>query len=137
MAFSSPNDDIERQAPSEGEAHGFVADEAVEAGQVVKLTSDNAVSPSDSAGEATIGVAAQSVESGDTVMVLGNSARVLFTAAESISVNDPLTPDPSTNEGEVQTANTTADKIIGYALESAGAQGDTFVGVVDRGGEVN
>lgn len=137
MAFSEPNDDIEKQAPSLGEAHSFVADEAILAGQVVKLTSDNSVSVGDTAGEKAIGVAAQSVSSGDTLMVLGNSARVLFTAGESISVGDQLTVDPSTNSGEVQTANSTGDSIIGYALESASAQGDTFVGVVDRGGEVN
>jgi hypothetical protein len=62
---------------------------------------------------------------------------VLYTAAESISAGDALASDGSTSEeGQVATA-ATGDRIIGYAQESAGSQGDTFVGVVDRGGEVN
>lgn len=137
MAFSEITNDIELQAPSKGEALGFNADNAVTAGQVVKMNSDQGVTPADTAGEAAIGVATQTVSSGDQVMVLGNSARVRLTAAGSISAGDPLTVDPTTNNGEVGTANTTGDNILGYALEATSAQGDTFLAVLDRGGEVN
>lgn len=136
MAFTEVNQDVEKMRPSEGEALSFTAGEEVIAGQVVKLTGDTSVAPADTAGEQAIGVVTQSVPSGDPCMVVGNSGRVLYTAAGSVSAGDPLTVDPTTNEGEVSTATTTGDKVIGYALESAGAQ-ETFRGVVDRGGEIN
>ena len=137
MVFEAPLQDIEKMRPSEGEALSFTTQEEVTAGQVVKLDGNLEVEPSDTGGETTIGVAVQSRASGEPIMVVGNSGRVLFTAAGSVSAGDPLTSDPSTNEGEVGTASSTGDSIIGYALESAGSQGDTFRGVVDRGGEIN
>ena len=137
MAFTEVSQDVEKMRPSEGEALSFTADADLTAGQVVKLTSDLSVQAVDTAGEEAIGVCTQTVPSGDPVMVVGNSGRVLMTAAGSVSAGDKLTPDPSTNNGEVNTATTTGDSIIGYALESAGSQGDTFRAVVDRGGEVN
>jgi hypothetical protein len=137
MAFSEVTDDIEKQAPSLGEALSFVASADITAGQVVKLDGDQSVTPADTGGENAIGVATQTVASGDTLTVVGNSGRVRFTAAGAVSAGDPLTVDATTNNGEVGTASTTGDNIIGYALESAGSQGDTFIGVVDRGGEVN
>jgi len=137
MAFEAPFNDIEIMRPSEGEAPSFNADAAITAGQVVKLTGDGSVSPADTAGEQAYGVALQSVASGDEVAVVGSSARVRFTAGSSVSAGDFLTVDPSTNNGEVGTAGTTGDYIIGVAHESAGSQGDTFVGVIDRGGQVN
>jgi len=137
MAFTAPSEDIEKMRPPEGEAHSFTASAAITRGQVVKLDGDQSVTPANANGEATIGVAAQTVASGDELMVIGNGGRVLYTAAESVSAGDPLTPGTSTNNGEVQTANTTGDTVIGYALESASSQGTTFVGVVDRGGNIN
>lgn len=137
MAFSEVTDDIEKQAPSLGEALSFTASADITAGQVVKLDGDQSVTPADTGGETAIGIATQTVATGDTLTVLGNSARVRYTAAGAVSAGDPLTVDATTNNGEVGTASTTGDSVIGYALESAGAQGDTFVGVVDRGGEIN
>jgi len=137
MAFSEPTDDVEKMRPPKGEALSLNASNAVTGGQVVKVDGDQTCTPADTAGETAIGVATQTVASGDELTVIGNGARVLFTAAGAVSGGDKLTVDATTNNGEVNTANTTGDTIIGYALESAGAQGDTFVGVVDRGGEVN
>ena len=137
MAFSAPSDDIERLGPDRGSAYGFTAGSAVTAGQVVKLDGDNSVAPADTAGETAIGVASQSVASGDQVQVTGSGARMLFTAGSAVSAGDPLTVDPSTNNGEVGTASTTGDSIVGYALEGASSQGDTFIGIVDLGGEIN
>jgi len=138
MAFTAPSEDIERMRPAEGAALGLTADAAVEAGQVVKLTGDLAVSPSNTDGEQCIGVSVQSVASGDQVTVLGNSARVLLTAGAAVSAGDPLASHGGTGDpGQVTTADGTGDTIVGYALESAGAQGDTFVAVLDLGGEVN
>jgi hypothetical protein len=139
MAFQSPTEDIEKQSPSDGEADSLTAGTGgVKAGQVVKITGDSKGEPSDTDGEVTHHVSAQSVAEGDEFMALGNSAKVLYTAGESISAGDPLTSHGGTGEeGQVATASATGDYIIGYAKESAGAQGDTFVGYVNRGGQVN
>lgn len=138
MVFSEPSEDIEKMRPPLGTAFSFTAGAAITAGQVVKLTGDQTVQPADTNGEAAIGVAAQTVASGDELNVLGTGARVLFTAGESISAQDELTPATGTNNGEVGTASATGDNIVGYALDgSASSQGDTFVGVVDLGGQVN
>jgi len=138
MAYTEPSEDIEKMRPSEGEALSLTAGVGgVQAGQVVKLSGDTEASPSDTDGETAIGVAAQTVAEGDECMVLGNSARVLFTAGASVSAGDALTSHGATGEeGQVATADGTGDYIVGYALEGAGA-GGTLVGVVDRGGQVN
>ena len=138
MVYSAPFDDVERQAPSPGEALGFTANGAIEAGQVVTLTGDQTVGASTTDGEAVIGVATQSVADGDEVMVVGGSGRVLVTGgASGISAGDPLTSYGGTgDDGTVNTASTTGDYVLGYALESGGA-GDTLVAVVDRGGQLN
>lgn len=139
MAFSEPTDDIELMRPPEGEAHSLNADEDVIRGQVVKVGSDNSCEPSDTDGEGTFGVAAQTVSSGDELMVLGNGARVQFTAGSgTISAGDPLTSHGGTGEeGQVDTASATGDSIIGYTYQASGSQGDLITGVIDRGGEVN
>lgn len=137
MVFEAPTDDIEKMRPPLGEALSFTADEDVIAGQVVKLTGDNAVAPSDADGEQTYGIAMQTVPAGDELNVNGSGVRCLFTAGDTISEGDALTSHGDTGEeGEVATADATDDYIIGYAHEGA-SSGDTFVGVVDRGGQIN
>jgi len=138
MAFQSPTEDIEKMRPPEGTALSLTAGTGgVKAGQLVKVTGNTEASPSDSDGEAVVGVSAQSVADGDEAMVLGSGARVLLTAGESISAGDELASHGGTGEeGQVATA-ATGDYVVGYALEAAGSQGDTFVGVIDTGGQVN
>ncbi len=137
MVYEAPFDDVERQAPSPGEALGFTANGAIEARQVVTLVGDQTVSASTTDGEVCIGVATQSVADGDEVMVVGNSGRVLVTGgASGISAGDELASYGATgDDGTVNTASS-GDYIVGYALESGGA-GDTLVAVVDRGGQLN
>jgi hypothetical protein len=137
MAFTEVTDDIELMRPPEGTAHSFTAGEDVIAGQVVKLGGDQSVQPSDTDGEDVIGIATQTVSSGDSVMVVGNGGRVRFTAGESISAGDKLATHGATGEeGQVATA-ATGDNLVGKAHESAGSQGNTFVGEVLVGGQVN
>jgi len=138
MAYSVPNEDIEKMRPPEGTALSLTAGTGgVEAGQVVTVSGNNEASPSDTDGEAVIGVSAQSVAAGDEAMVLGSGARVLFTAGESISAGDELASHGSSGEeGQVATG-ASGDRLVGYALEAAGSQGDTFVGVIDLGGQLN
>jgi hypothetical protein len=138
MAYSEPLDDIEKMRPPEGEVHSLTAATGgVTAGQVVKLSGDSVGTPSDTDGEETYAVAAQTVAGGELFTALGNGGKVLYTAGETIAAGDALTSHGATGEeGQVATA-ASGDRIIGYAQESAGSQGDTFVGVVDRGGEVN
>lgn len=136
MAFSEVTNDIEVMRPPEGTAYSFNADEDVIAGQVVKVGSDNGVEPSDTDGEQCIGVAAQTVSSGDQVMVLGAGARVRFSAGGSVSVGTQVASHGATGEeGEVADA-ATGDFAIGIAHET-GSDGNTFIGTVVAGGQVN
>ena len=137
MVFEAPTDDIEKMRPPLGEAVSFTAEEDVIAGQVVKLSGDNAVAPSDTDGEPTYGIAMQTVPAGDDLNVNGSGVRCLFTAGDTVTAGDKLTSHGgSGEEGEVAPADATDDYVIGYAHEGA-SEGDTFVGVVDRGGEIN
>lgn len=136
MVFSEVTNDIEIMRPPEGTAYAFTADEAITAGQVVKVGSDNGVEPSDTDGEQAIGVAAQTVSSGDQVMVLGEGARVRFSAGGSVTAGTQLASHGATGEeGEVADA-ATGDYAIGVAHESA-ADGETLIGTVVLGGQVN
>lgn len=138
MVFTEITDDIERIGPDKGTAYSFNAEENVIAGQAVKLDADNGVEPSDTDGEACIGVATQTVSAGDQVMVAGPGSRVLFTGgAAGISAGDFLASHGGTGEeGEVNTGDATGDYIVGVAHEGAG-DGETFVGTVLAGGQVN
>jgi hypothetical protein len=136
MAFSELLNDVELMRPPEGTAYSFTADEDVLAGQVVKISSDNSVAPSDTDGEQVIGVSAQSVAAGDTVMVLGDGARVRLTAGAAVAAGEQVTSLGATGEeGEVG-SGTGSDNSVGVAHEAAGAQGDRFVATVLTGGRV-
>ena len=124
--------------PPEGEAQSFEADADILAGQVVKNSSDNAVSPSDTDAEECYGVATQSVSSGDMVQVNGSGVRTIFVLGDGVDVGTDGTPVPLTShggtgdDGTVAVASTDGDFIIGYTYES-GSEGDVVEGVVDRG----
>lgn len=136
MAFSEVTDDIELMRPPEGTAYAFNADEDILAGQVVKVGSDGGVEPSDTDGEQCIGVAAQGVSAGDQVMVVGEGGRVRFTAGAAVTAGTQVASHGATGEeGEVADA-ATGDFAIGIAHE-AGTDGNTFVGTVVLGGQVN
>jgi len=138
MAFSELNNDVEKLGPDKGTAYSFNADEDVIAGQAVKIGSDGGVEPSDTDGEEVVGIATQTVSSGDEVMVAGPGSRVRFTAGATVSAGDYLASHGATGEeGQVTTADGVGDFLIGIAHESAGAQGDTFVGTVEAGGQIN
>jgi len=138
MAFSEVTETIELVGPDAGGALSGTASNAITAGQLVKLDGTDSFTPADTAGEAAIGVATQTVASGETVHVASIGSVVRFTAAGAVSAQDKLAADPTTNNGEVNTANTTGDFVVGVALDGgAGAQGDAFVGIVTLAGEVN
>jgi hypothetical protein len=133
MAFTPPIEDIELMRPAPGTAHSFTAAEDVLRGQVVKLSGDNSVAPSDSDGEQCIGVSTQTVAAGDMVMVDGASALSLFTAGAAVTAGQEIASHGATGEeGEVADA-VAGDLSIGIAHESATA-GETFVGNVVLGG---
>jgi len=137
MAFSEPGQDIELlDQRTNAAAYSFNAGVDVVAGQVVKLTGDNTVAPSDTDGEQCVGVATQTRSSGDQVQVAGPGTRVRFSAGGSVSVNTQVASHGGTGEeGEVADA-ATGDYAIGQAFEGA-ADGETFVGMVTVGGQVN
>lgn len=137
MAFTEVTNDIEKIGPDKGGARGFTAGEDVIAGQVVKLNSDDSVQPSDTDGEETYGVVTQTVSSGDEVQVAGPGTVVRFTAGEAVSTG-VITSDGGTGEeGQVADADTTGDHVLGIAFQSAGGQGDTLLGIVLPGGQIN
>lgn len=136
MAFTDPGTDIVEEGD---DLATFVANEDVIRGQVVKVAGENlGVQPADTGGEQALGVAVQTKSSGEQVAVALPGTEVKFTAAGSgISRMNPLTVDPTTNEGEVNNASTTGDWVIGVAYEGAGAQGDLVHGRIELAGQVN
>lgn len=137
MAFSEITDDIEKVDAARGAHLALTAGASITAGQLVKLTGDNTVEPSDSDGEEIIGVATQSVASGDTLTVNSVGILSLVRAATSVDAQDPVASHGGTGEsGEVATADGTGDFIAGIALESISG-GDTGVALLTLAGEVN
>lgn len=137
MAFSAPGDDILKVGDN---TTTYTAGEDVTAGQVVKVNGDSTVVPSDTDGEVAHGVAVQTVASGaGEVAVAQTGTEVLLTAGSgTVSAGNKLRSFGNTSdEGTVEVASTTGDFIVGYAREGAGSPGNTFVGLIDLGGEVN
>jgi len=136
MAFSEESGDVLLEGDN---LHSFEAGEAVNRGQVVKLSGANSVAPSDTDGEVTHGVALQSVSAGDQVAVAGPGCIVnVQSGSGAVSVGDAVTSHGGTGEeGQVDTASATGDSIVGYAYTSGGGQGNLVELEIDRGGEVN
>lgn len=139
MAFSEITDDVEKVGPDAGGILAMTAGEDVTAGQVVKTGGDNSVQPSDTDGENVIGVATQTVSSGEAVTVASTGTIALVQSAEGISNGDTLTSGGGTTgeEGQVQTANTSADFVVGHALESTGGSGNNIQALITVSGEVS
>lgn len=137
MVFQEPSQDIELlDQRTNAAAYSFNADEDVVAGQAVKVGSDNGVEPSDTDGEQCVGIATQTRSQGDQVQVAGPGTRVRFSAGGSVSAGSQVASHGATGEeGEVADA-ATGDYAIGQAFESA-TDGNTFVGMVVIGGQVN
>jgi len=137
MVFTAIADDIEKVDAREGGVLSLTADAETIAGQVVKLTGNNSVSPSDTDGEQVIGVATQGVPSGDSVTVLSNSTVANVRANAEVTAGSFVTSHGATGEeGEVITADGTGDYVLGIALETIGA-GEYGQILVDLGGQVN
>lgn len=137
MAYEEYAQDVELlDQRTNAAAYSFNADEDVIAGQVVKVSSDNGVEPSDTDGEQCVGVATQTRSAGDQVQVAGPGTRVRFKCGGSVSAGTQLASHSGTGEeGEVADA-ATGDYQIGQAFEG-GSDGDTVVGMVTVGGQVN
>ena len=122
MAFDEITDDIEKVDARHGGKVGFTAGADIIAGQAVKLTGNNEVSPSDADGEEVIGIATQTVSEGDTVDVNGISTVSNARVSAAVDAGDPLTSNGATGEeGELAEADTDGDHVVGYALEDIGA----------------
>jgi hypothetical protein len=110
----------------------YKAEEAIEAYQIVKLgASAGNVQLNDSAGEQCLGVALEKAASGQavSVVILG---RTKVKCGSAITVTTTPVPIQGDGSGDAITA-TTADLIVGYALESA-ADGDYFMALICPGG---
>lgn len=137
MAFTEPTQDIELlDQRTNAAAYSFNAEEDVIAGQAVKITADNGVAPSDTDGEQCVGIATQTRSAGDQVQVAGPGTRVRLTAGGTVTRNTQVASHGATGEeGQVIDA-ATGDYAIAQAFEST-TSGNTFVGMVVVGGQVN
>lgn len=136
MVYSPIEDDIEKLAPQHWGGVGFTADEEVIAGQLVKLSGDNAVAPSDTDGEQAFGIATQSVAAGDSVTVLVAASIANVRTGAAVTQGNFLASHGGTGEeGEVAPA-ATGDYYVGIALESIG-DGEYGQALVLPGGQVN
>ena len=136
MVFEQIQDDIEKLDAARGAHAGYVAGADTLAGQVVKITGDNEVSPSDTDGEEVIGVCTQSVSEGDTVNVLSLSTMANVRSNDGVSAGDYLASAGNTGEeGEVDTA-AADDFVVGMAVEDIGA-GEYGQAILTLAGQVN
>ena len=136
MAFDQIEDDIERLASKHGGDLSFTADATITAGQLVTITGDNAVSPSDTDGEEVVGVATQNAAEGDTVMVQGVGTLSTVRAGEAITGGDFVSSYGGTGDaGEAGVAGT-GDYVVGMATEDI-ADEDYGQVSLTPGGQVN
>ena len=135
MAFEEITDDIEKLSPRGAGVIGMTAGAATLAGQVVKVTDSNEVSPSDTDGEETFGVVAQSVETGSEAAVCGPGTIAQVRASDATGPGFVTSNGATGEEGEVTGAGT-GDYIIGILLDDLGA-GDYGQMFVLPSGQVN
>lgn len=107
----------------------YTAGEALTEGQLVKLsTTANQVvrvATSDT-GEQAVGVAQHTALSGFPVKVTRLGTASCISDTGTVAAGD-LLERGTTTDGRVQTSNSTADVIVGAAMEADGASGSTFL----------
>lgn len=128
MVFRTYTDQVGVETDT-GSSRSFTAGEAILQGQLVKVSADRTVIPSDTDGENAYGIASYDAAAGETVQVYGPGCVVLATSGTgTVSAGDFVTSHGGTGEeGELDTA-TTGDVVVGVALEDdSGANDDLLV----------
>jgi len=115
----------------DGDLH---ANGSISQGDHVDLTGDDQVEANDTSNTAGYGVALYAAESGEAVAVATVGAKVKVNST-GVSAGDFVTSNGGTTAGQVQTASTTGDEILGKAL--TGTASGTCEIMITLGGEVN
>ena len=103
-------------------------------GDHVDLTGDNQVEANDTSNTAGYGVALYSASSGEAVAVATVGAKVKVNST-GVSAGDFVTSNGGSTAGQVQTANTAGDEILGKAL--TGTSSGTCEIMITLGGDLN
>jgi hypothetical protein len=115
----------------DGDLH---ANGSISARDLVDLTGANQVEAASTTGADGYGVALYDAESGDAIAVATVGAKVEVSAT-GVSAGDLVTSNGGNTAGQVQTAGTTGDEIVGRAL--TGTNGGVATILISHGGEIN
>jgi hypothetical protein len=110
------------------------ANGSISAGDLVELTGDDQVEAASTNGADGYGVAMYDATSGDAVAVATVGAKVVVNST-GVTAGDLVTSNGGNTAGQVQTANSTGDEIVGRAL--TGTSGGTCEVLLAMGGEIN
>ena len=112
----------------------FVANGSINAGDLVELSSDNTVQQASTHGADGIGVAMHDAADNEAITVAMTGAIVRVNAS-GLSAGDLATSNGGTSAGQVATAGTTGDEVVGKAL--TGTSSNVAVMEIDLGGQIN
>lgn len=139
MVFRTLAEDVLIDSGHNANLRSYYAEEAVLAGQVVKLgtTNDEAVEPSDTDGELVVGVALTDAAAGEQVTVARDGCKVRATSATGTVAGGELVASHGATgeEGEVDSA-TTADYYLGIAVADDDGANDDVLVEINIGGPV-
>lgn len=113
----------------------FVANGSINGGDLVELSADNTVQQASTDGADGIGFAMFDAADGEAVTVAMTGALVRVNTATGVSAGDLVTSNGGTSAGQVATAGTTGDEVVGKAI--VGESGNVSVVEVDLGGQIN
>lgn len=114
----------------DGDLH---ANGSIDQNDLVDLTGDNQVEAVDTSNISGYGVAMYSASSGEAVAVATTGAKAVVNST-GVSAGDFVTSNGGSTAGEVQTANTTGDEILGIA--TTGTSGGTCEVMITQGGDI-
>jgi len=115
----------------DGQLH---ANGSISQSDLVELTGDDQVEAASTTGADGYGVAMYDASSGDAVAVATVGAKVVVNST-GVSAGDLVTSNGGNTAGQVQTANSTGDEIVGRAL--TGTSNGTCEVLLAMGGEIN
>lgn len=113
----------------------FTANGSINAGDLVELSGDNEVQQAATDGANGIGFAMHDAADGEAVTVAMSGAIVRVNSKSGISAGALVTSYGGTTAGQIQTANSTGDEVVGKAI--IGGSSNESVVEVDLGGQIN
>ena len=112
----------------------FIANGSINAGDLVELSGDNDVQQASTDGADGIGVAMYDAADNEAVTVAMTGAQVRVNSS-GLSAGDLVTSNGGTSAGQVATAGTTGDEVVGKCLISTSS--NEAVIEIDLGGQIN